>query len=532
MATKTRPPKSPGPAPAMSTRQLLRWMWRQLTSMRTALMLLLLLALAAIPGSLVPQRSVDRQAVDRYFLQHPDLAPVYDKLGLFSVYTSVWFSAVYILLMVSLLGCIVPRLGVYWRALRARPPKAPRRFDRLPESRTYQTDADPQTVLEHARAILRRKRARIDVVDGELRAENGYLREAGNLIFHCSLVVVLVGVAAGGLYGYRGNVIVTEGNGFSNTLTQYDEISSGAMFAEDQLPPFTVHLDTLEAEFQVDGPQRGAPKHFQANGTYTSEPGAEPEPFEISVNHPLEIDGTSVFLVGQGYAPVVKVKDGTGRVTYNGPVPFLPEDGTYTSSGVIKVPEAKPEQLGFQGFFLPTAATLQDGEAPVSIFPGPVNPNLGLFAYAGDLGMDDGEPQSVYSLDKDNLTQLKGKDGQPFRVNLSLGQVVDLPDGRGSIEFVDLRKFARFQIGDTPGQTVPLTGVVIGLLGLMLSLYVRPRRTWVRVRSLDDGPDGGSRTVVEVAALDRVPRGDPAGELDAFVEKLQESTGKQEDAAT
>ena len=523
--------KKPGAAPALSTLEFLRWTWRQLTSMRTALMLLLLLALAAIPGSLVPQRGVDRQAVERYFIEHPDLAPIYDKLGLFDVYTSVWFSAVYILLMASLLGCIIPRLRVYWRQLRARPPKAPRRLDRMPESRTYETSAAPDAVLDEARTILRRKRARVDIVDDELRSEHGYLREAGNLIFHCSLVVVLVGVAAGGLFGYRGHVIVTEGNGFSNTLTQYDEISSGALFSEDQMPPFTFHLDEMNTEFQVDGPQRGAPKHFEARGTYTSEPGADPESFDIEVNHPLTIDGTSVFLISPGYAPVVKVKDGNGNVTFNGPVPFLPEDGTYTSSGVIKVPEAQPTQLGFQGFFLPTAARLADGEAPVSIYPGPVNPNLGLFVYYGDLGMDEGAPQSVYTLDKENLTQIKGKDGEPLRVSLSIGQVADLPGGRGSIEFTGLRTFARFQISDTPGQLVPLTGVVVGLLGLMLSLYIRPRRTWVRVRRLAAEGDGESRTVVEVAALDRVPRGDPAGELDVFVERLQDKTGKQEDSA-
>lgn len=523
--------KKSGAAPALSTPEFLRWIWRQLTSMRTALLLLLLLALAAIPGSLVPQRGVDRQAVERYFADHPDLAPVYDKIGLFDVYTSVWFSAVYVLLMVSLLGCIVPRLRVYWRALRARPPKAPRRLDRMPESRTYETDAEPDAVLEHARAILGRKRARIDVVDGELRSEHGYLREAGNLIFHCSLVVVLVGVAAGGLFGYRGHVIVSEGNGFSNTITQYDELSSGAMFTEDQMPPFTVHLDEMLTEFQTDGPQRGAPKNFEASGTYTSEPGADPQPYEISVNHPLTIGGTSVFLVGQGYAPVVKVRDGSGKVTFNGPVPFLPEDGTYTSSGVIKVPEAKPTQLGFQGFFLPTAARLGDAEAPVSIFPGPVNPNLGLFVYYGDLGMDAGVPQSVYALDKENLTQIKGDDGEPLRISLTMGQESELPGDRGSIEFTGLRTFARFQISDTPGQMVPLGGVVVGLIGLMLSLYIRPRRTWVRVRSLDAEPEGPRRTVVEVAALDRVQRGDPAGELNTFVERLQDKTGKQEDSS-
>ena len=53
-----------------------RWAWRQLTSMRTALLLLLLLAIAAVPGSFIPQRGVDARAVQAYYLDHPKLAPV------------------------------------------------------------------------------------------------------------------------------------------------------------------------------------------------------------------------------------------------------------------------------------------------------------------------------------------------------------------------------------------------------------------------------------------------------------------------
>ena len=64
----------------------LRWGWRQLTSMRTALVLLLLLAIAAVPGSLVPQRSADPNGVTQYFTDNPDLAPVLDNLSLFEFY--------------------------------------------------------------------------------------------------------------------------------------------------------------------------------------------------------------------------------------------------------------------------------------------------------------------------------------------------------------------------------------------------------------------------------------------------------------
>jgi cytochrome c biogenesis protein len=121
-------------APELSRREFARWMWRQVTSMRSALLLLLLLALVAIPGSVLPPASVDARAVEAYRLAHPELAPWLDRLGLFHTYTSVWFSAVYLLLMVSLVGCIVPRTIAYAKAYAARPPNAPANFSRMPAS--------------------------------------------------------------------------------------------------------------------------------------------------------------------------------------------------------------------------------------------------------------------------------------------------------------------------------------------------------------------------------------------------------------
>ena len=158
------------PAPALRPREFARWTWRQLTSMRTALILLFLLALAAIPGSVVPQEAVDSVRASQWRAAHPTLTPVYEKLGLFSVYDSVWFSAIYILLMVSLVGCIIPRLRVYWRGVRARPPQAPRNFARLPESVSFETDEEPEVVLEQAHADLRRRRYRADRHEGSVSA--------------------------------------------------------------------------------------------------------------------------------------------------------------------------------------------------------------------------------------------------------------------------------------------------------------------------------------------------------------------------
>lgn len=521
--------------PALGRREFTRWFWRQLTSMRTALFLLLLLAIAAVPGSLYPQRGVDARAVETYFLQHPKSAPTLDRLGFFEVYTSPWFSAVYLLLMLSLVGCILPRTFVYLRALRARPPRAPRNFSRLPASTSFETSATPDEVVAAGRRAL--GRARVDVVDRdgvvELSAEKGFLREAGNLLFHVSIVVVLVGVAIGTLYGYRGSVIVTDDDGqFSNSLTQYDEFSSGSLFSSDDLPPFSFTLSRMSTKFQPFGsPQEGAPREFRAQGTYTPKPGADQRDFDITVNHPLQIGSTSVYLVGQGYAPVLKITDAKGNVVWNDAVPFLPADATYTSNGVVKVPDAQPEQLGFQGFFLPTAAENAKG-ASISIFPAAANPLLGLFVWHGDLGLDDGTPQSVFTLDKSKLTQYKRSDGKNYRISLQPASEVGeeaatakIPGG-GTVEYVSTAQFARFQISSSPLVKVPLVGIVAGLLGLMTSLTIKPRRTWIRARH------DGSRTVVDVAVLDRVSRDDLPADLDAFLERFKTSLGDTEERAT
>jgi len=476
-------------------------------------MLLLLLAMAAVPGSLVPQQSVDAQKAAGFRLVHPHLSPVLDKLGMFSVYSSVWFSAIYLLLMVSLVGCIVPRVAVYYRALRARPPRAPANMSRLPVYRQFDTHLAPDDLVQTGRHALASRRYRVDVAGGELRAETGYLREMGNLVFHICLLVVIIGVAIGGLFGYRGSVIVTEGIGFSNTVTQYDDFSAGTRFNRDALPRFSLALSDMQAKFQLTGPQRGAPRKFEASGTYSAR-GTTTRPFDITVNHPLKIGGTSIFLVGQGYSPVIRVRDGRGRVVFNSAVPFLPSDGSYTSTGVIKAPDAQPTQLGFQGFFLPTAVSSSSGP-PVSAFPAAANPLLGLFAYYGDLGLDKGTPQSVYTLDKTHLNQITNANGAPLRLTLTPGQVIDLPDNRGSIEFVGLRQFARMQIASTPAAALPLAGTSLGLLGLITSLMIRPRRLWIKARR------HGGKTVVEVAGLSRVARGDVDRDVDALVTALQ-----------
>ena len=511
-------PGRPGDAPPLSPRELLRWSWRQLTSMRTALLLLLLLALAAVPGSVVPQRDVDAIEVTQWQDAHPGLTPLYERLGLFSVYDSAWFSAVYLLLMVSLAGCIVPRTAVYWRALRAAPPPAPKNLRQLPAHASFETAAPPDVVRAQARTVLRRRRYRVAADrPGEpqdaVAAERGHLREAGNLLFHVSVIVVLVGFAYGQLLGFKGGTIVLTGRGFSNTLSQYDDFNPGSLFDPAGLAPVSIDVEDFRVRFLPSGPQAGQPVEFTADVTYREEPGAPEREHRLEVNHPLQLDGVSVFLVGHGYAPVLTVTDGDGNVTKE-PVVFLPQDSTFASFGVVKLPDASPRQLGFEGMFYPTFAST--GRDPYSAFPDALRPVVSLFGYSGDLGMDGGAPQSVYQLDTAGLDRFERAPGNPVRFDLELGETMQLPDGQGSISFDGYQRWVKLQVSDTPGKGLALGGIVVGLLGLMGSLFVRRRRTWVRVTPR------GDRTLVEVAGLDRST---VAEGLEDEVRRLAEALG-------
>src|SRR2546421_234527 len=308
--TDVAPGLSTQPAPAEPPARFgltgwLRWGWRTLTSMRTALILLFLLALAAIPGSVLPQRALNELRVMQFYKDHPHLAPILNRLSMFGVFHAWWFAAIYLALFLSLAGCVIPRSWQHARAIRARPPAPPRRLDRLPETRTWQTGLTIDAAYDAFAGVFRQRRFRLD-------------RHP-------------TGLAAG---------------------------------------------------------ERG---RFDAHVRSRPQPGAAWRTDDIRSNHPLKLGETKIYLVGHGYAPHFVIRDDPGQVVFDGAAPFLPQDGNFDSTGVVKVPDARPQQLGFSGFFAPTAVPSSQGF--VSVFPGAKNPAVVLLAFRGNLGLDSGVPQ-------------------------------------------------------------------------------------------------------------------------------------------
>lgn len=489
-------------------REWLRWGWGQLTSMRTALILLFLLALAAIPGSIIPQQSISPIEVMDYKAEHPELDKIWEPLGMYHVYTSPWFSAIYLLLFISLIGCITPRISKFARDLRKPPPRLPSRLDRLPANAAVAAPVDD--ALDAAEAWLKSKRYRTLRTEEGVSAERGYLREFGNLTFHLSLVGVLVGLAWSNLGGFLGTVVVVEGRGFANAITQYDDFTAGAWVDTDALEPFSLHVDHFDARFETGRVQRGAARVFDAYVRVTDQ-GVTTDHL-LTVNDPiLTSGGTQVNLLGHGYAPNVTVTDGNGDVAFSGPVVFLPQDGNFSSVGVIKVPDGRPQRLAFEGFFFPTAVLDQDG--PKSVFPDALEPELWINAWYGEPAEETGIPESIYTLNTAGLEPVLGDDDERFRARMKPGAAFSLPDGLGSISFDGYSRWVKLQMSETPGNPVALISLAIGTLGLCLSLFIKPRRLFVRL-----GDE------VTVGGLDR---SDTALGLEDEVSELAEALTKE-----
>ena len=445
----------------LDTRSFLRWCWRQLTSMRTALILLLLLAVAAIPGSLFPQRSQNPIQVKQFFAENPETAIWLDRLSLFNVFSSPWFSAIYLLLFISLIGCVLPRSIEHLKAIGAKPPLTPKYLDRM-EFYTEIKKID----LDKVEKFLRKKHFRIRRDENSISAEKGYARETGNLLFHLSLVLILLAVGIGSLLGSRGDAIVNVGDRFINTPTSYDILSFGKYQAEDSLPPFSLTVTDFKAEYD---PVTNAAIDYELTVLTANPAGSKEIKKIIKVNQPLAYGSTKIYLQANGYSPIVIVRDKSGKIIFDGPTPFLPQDANLSSIGAIKIPDMDP-QIGFVSSFLPTADRdpIRGG---FSSYPEVLDPRLLVSIWKGDLGLNTGIPQSVYRIDTSKMERIGLK-------ALVLNESYDF--GEGSITFTGWKSWVNLQIVNDPGKGFALAGAILAILGLLISLFTRQRRIWVK----------------------------------------------------
>ncbi|HKN95765.1 MAG TPA: cytochrome c biogenesis protein ResB [Pseudonocardiaceae bacterium] len=536
--TEPTPPSRPGPLRTVLA--FLRNTWRGLTAMRTALVLLFLLALAALPGALLPQRALNDPKVDQYIASHGWWGHLLDRLQFFTVYGSVWFSAIYVLLFVSLVGCLLPRSVEYARQWFAKPVITPRNLSRLPHHVRAEFDSTDgvDEIADAMRGQLRGWRLRRDI-DGEgatrtvsLSTERGFLRETGNLVFHFALLGLIVAFAIGKMFMYSGQVIVlADGSEFCNSgVLEYDSFTPGLRVDGTHLDPFCVKVNDFTARYLPTG----QPVYYNSDIQYQSGEDLATNtwrPYDLKVDSPLRTAGDRIYLLGNGYAPVFTVRFPDGQVR-QGIVQWKPDDtSTMLSEGATKfdppnvtnASELATRQLAVTGLFAPTAA--YQGGLLTSTYPDLTSPAVSLDIYQGDLGEGSGTGQSIFTIDQSMVAD--GRLKLVDKANLGLGQSTKLPDGT-TVRFDSVRRWVSLQIAHDPTQVYVLVFALLMLGGLIVSLTVKRRRVWVRVSRTPAGQaGGGGRTVVEIGGLARTDQAGYGEEFTRLTARLLAAARRQ-----
>jgi cytochrome c biogenesis protein len=498
-------PVQSNPARALA---FVRNTWRGLTSMRTALILLFLLALAAMPGALLPQYSLNPAKVAAYIAEHGWWGKLLDKLEFYSVYSSVWFSAIYILLFISLVGCLFPRAWDFTKEVRAKPVLTPRNLARLPYHAEAELSVEPAAAMDIATKQLSRWR-KVVRTDANgvitLSAERGYLRETGNLLFHFGLLGLVVALALGKMFVYSGQVIVVAGSSseseFCNSgVLAYDSFDPGLQVDGTDLAPFCVKVKDFTAHYTT----AGEAEYYESNIEYSTGTAANNwQPYALKVNSPLRTEGDRIYLLGHGYSPVFTVTFPNGQTRTmdtqwkpDDPTTMLSEGATkFDAAGYTDETDQRKHQIAITGLFAPTA--IFNGTLMSSTFPSLENPGVAVDIYEGDTGVDSGISQNIFTIDTAMIDQKRLV--KQARVNLTPGQKTTLKDGT-VVSFDGVKQWVSLQVSHDPTQNWVLIFAIALLVGLFGSLTIKRRRYWIRMTPIEtDTPDG--RTVIEVGGL-------------------------------
>jgi cytochrome c biogenesis protein len=492
--------------------------------MRTALILLLMIALASVAGSLLPQWPNTPERVLQYRADHPVWGTFLDRAGLFDVFGSWWFVLLTTLLFVSLFACLVPRTRALWRALRT-PPLQAREIDAFPRYAEVAVAAGPDQAIEASRRVLRRRRFRVarDPDHPALAAEKGLAREIGSLGFHWALILLLAGVIYGKGTGFSGLIAVVEGQTWVDAEANYDGTIRAGRFFGGEFTGIGLRLRDFGSDFL----RTGQPMDFVSRVDLLEPDGSLIRREDIRVNHPARIEGLWIHQSSFGWAPVIEVTDG-GETVASGPVVMdrdpAPEgvpEFAMPWRGVVKLPGAGTDGLdrAIELELWPDSRALtallagQDPQAMLVEF----DPIIRFSVWEGTL-----TDLSTNRLDTTGLDEVSSG-------ILGAGRTVDLADGaalsqgdRGSgatMSFPELRQYSVFQVGRDAGVPLVLAAAILVLVGLLPALYSSRRKVWVRA-----DPDGdGSLLRVGGLAMQRKPQFEE--EFDRLLTALAASAG-------
>jgi len=433
-----------GGGPAVSTTDLLDRLWRFFISMRTGLVLILGLGLLSLIGTLLAQAPAELQSdpaaytswVASVHSKYGGWTPVFDKLGFFAIFTSIWFKGITVLLTTSILACSVNRAPRLWKiAFHPRVRMGESFFAHAPLKANVLVAAAPDQAMDDVREVLTSHRFRT-IADPDDNGLNLYADRFrwgpfGTVVAHLSFVVILLGF------------FLSATTGFKNTQFTAPVGSKVAVGHETGL---TVEAKSFSDVYYPDG----SPKDY-ASELVLYKNGVEVERQTVRVNHPMKFGGVAFYQSFFGVAASMKVQDAAGKTVFGDAVPLVwaSDDGKHSIGKFDIVGK------GFSVYVIDNAS-------------GQTDPNI----KAGQVELE------VHQDGKDDPVATQVVDqGKPTTI-AGLSYTFERP-----------RQFTGLIVAQDPGAIFVWIGSTLLVIGLFLVFFFPHRRVWVRVRKTSGGTE-------------------------------------------
>ena len=374
-------------------------------------------------------------AMDQIHLRYdvligPGLVDVLERLSVFQMFRSVWFSAALSLLVLSIIVCTLDRTPRLWRGVaEVRVAQPEPYFDPILPDRAAMNGVAEADV----RTVLRRNRFRVrEAADEEGRRflygdRNQYTKMA-TLLTHLGLILFLVAAAVTSRLGEEQGLVVPEGE----SLTVQPIGTPGLLLVKN-------------LGFDAPGLATGEASDFTTDLAVYQD-GVEIARKTVRVNDPLSIGGYTFHQNGFGPAPHLVVRDSAGRPLWDAAVPLTDavEGRPY---GILSVPG---RDIGLQLLL----TKISDGIGIVLIQP-----------YRAIGTNPDGSPIV------ENLPWLplaKGETGLSEEAGLT-------------VELTDVGEYTLLIAKKDPGQGLVWLAFASLIAGIVISFYFPRRRVWTRL---------------------------------------------------
>lgn len=422
---------------ALSHRSVVRRTWQTLSSVKTGVILIILIVIFSAAGTVILQRPMT-DAEDMQRAYSPAMLRFLDATGLTDVFHARWFVALLVLVSLCIIAASVERFPNAWRYY-ARPYKSPdesfRRVLAVQAQIPIEDEEQGLGAAEHAFRQRGWKSERIVRPDRfSLFSERHRISEMAVYIVHASLLLIFLGGIVDALYGWRGFMMLNPG-----TASDRIELKNGAT----RPLPFAIRCDGAGEETYTDG----TPKKYWSKLAVVDD-GSVVSRKEIVVNDPLVYHGIRFYQASYGR---------TGKLDH------IVLNATPAKGGTPQEITLRKDQ---------TLAL--DADASVQ-----------LVEFIPDFVVQDGQ---VYARSNEVanpavhmiVTSNKAKKN----VNVWLPEIPGIAENQSSpytFEPKDLRTevFTGLEVSHEPGQWSVWAGVILMAIGLTFVFYVTHMRFWV-----------------------------------------------------